>query len=292
MTAVLPLNTRDSGTDEIGDAERLPAGSQTDVLQRRAETVYARQSNQRVLHIVPALFGPSGVFGGAERYALELARHMARLTPTKLLTFGDRDDLLRLDDLQIRVIGKPVYVRNQRANPISARIFAEVCKADVVHCHQQHVVASSLAALTSRLLGRKVFVTDLGGGGWDLSAYVNTDRWYSGHLHISKYSRRVSEHEERSWSHVIYGGVDTEKFCPDPKVKRDGSVLFVGRLLPHESVEAINETGLKLQSPVTQRGSGCKSAVCSIRLADVRDLSGELSTALPRSFYSGKASSS
>ena len=28
----------------------------------------------RVVHFVPALFGPRGIFGGAERYALELAR--------------------------------------------------------------------------------------------------------------------------------------------------------------------------------------------------------------------------
>ena len=40
----------------------------------------------RVLHIVPALFGADdGIVGGAERYALELARHMAEVTPTTLV---------------------------------------------------------------------------------------------------------------------------------------------------------------------------------------------------------------
>src|SRR5688500_5377834 len=34
-------------------------------------------SSPRVVHIVPALFGAQGVVGGAERYAFELARHMA-----------------------------------------------------------------------------------------------------------------------------------------------------------------------------------------------------------------------
>ena len=43
----------------------------------------------RVLHIVPALFDMSGSVGGAERYALELARHMADRVPTRLLSFGD-----------------------------------------------------------------------------------------------------------------------------------------------------------------------------------------------------------
>ena len=43
----------------------------------------------RVLHLVPALFGEGGVFGGAERYAYELARHMADQTSTRLVTFAD-----------------------------------------------------------------------------------------------------------------------------------------------------------------------------------------------------------
>ena len=43
----------------------------------------------RVLHLVPALFGEGGVFGGVERYALELARHMADQTSTRLVTFAD-----------------------------------------------------------------------------------------------------------------------------------------------------------------------------------------------------------
>ena len=42
-----------------------------------------------VVHIVPAPFGPHGVVGGAERYALELARQMADRVPTTLVTFGE-----------------------------------------------------------------------------------------------------------------------------------------------------------------------------------------------------------
>ncbi len=45
----------------------------------------------KVVHVVPALFGPGGVVGGAERYALELARYMAMRVPTTLMAFGDRD---------------------------------------------------------------------------------------------------------------------------------------------------------------------------------------------------------
>src|SRR5262249_36032076 len=193
-------------------------------------------TSPRVLHLVPALFGPKGVVGGAERYALELARHVARHVPTRLVTFGARESLERDGDLSIRVLGGPWYVRKQRHNPFSFRLFAEIAWADVIHCHQLCLVASSVAAATGRLTGRRIFVSDLGGGGWDVSAYVPTERWYHGHLHISEYSRKVAGQEGKPYAHVILGGVDVDKFSPSPTVAREDVVLFVGRLLPHKGV--------------------------------------------------------
>lgn len=191
-----------------------------------------------VCHTVPALFDVhDGILGGAERYALELSRYMARKTPTTLISFGTRERRETLEQLSIRVIGDPWYVRGERANPVSVSLLNELRKADIVHCHQQHILTSSLAALFSRLSGKRVFVSDLGGGGWDISAYLSTDRWYDGHLHISRYSLKVSGHSNEQRAHVIYGGVDTEKFRPDETVKQTGKVLFVGRLLPHKGVD-------------------------------------------------------
>jgi glycosyltransferase involved in cell wall biosynthesis len=195
----------------------------------------------RVLHIVPAMFGDDGVVGGGERYALELARHMAREVPTRLLTFGARDRVERLDGLEIRMVGNAWYVRGQRGNPVSPSILAEIRRADVVHCHQQHVLASSIAAAVCRLSGRRIFVTDLGGGGWDVSAYLATDRWYHGHLHLSEYSRKLYGHEGRPFAHVIFGGVDSEKFSPVAASERPPSVLFVGRILPHKGINYLIE---------------------------------------------------
>ena len=195
----------------------------------------------RVAHLVPAPFGAGGVVGGAERYALELARAMATRVPVTLVTFGDQDRRERDGALNVRVIGQPWYVRGQRTNPVSVRLFAALRDAAVVHCHQQHVLASSLAAVYSRMSGRRVFATDLGGGGWDVSGYVSTDRWFHGHLHISEYSRRVFGHATNPRARVILGGVDTAKFAPDPTVLRSGEVLFVGRLLPHKGINYLIE---------------------------------------------------
>ena len=191
----------------------------------------------QVLHIVPAVFGDTGVVGGAERYALELAKHMAEEVPTRFVAFGDKNEEYELGKLAVRVLGPAWYVRGQRANPISASVLPEIRRADIVHCHQQHVVASSVASLTCRLTGRKVYVSDLGGGGWDISGYISTDRWYHGHLHISEYSRSIFGHAGKDWAHVIYGGVDTQKFSPNDSIARDDTVLFVGRLLPHKGID-------------------------------------------------------
>jgi len=190
----------------------------------------------RVLHLVPALFGSGGVIGGAERYTLELARHMAHAVPTRLVTFGSDAVERRIDDLDVRVVSGARHVRGQSNNPIAAAIFPEILHADVVHCHQQHVLMSSMAAATCRVTGRRVFATDLGGGGWDISAYISTDGWFDGHLHISEYSRSVYGHDGKTWARVILGGVDTTRFSPDISVPRADRALFVGRLLPHKGV--------------------------------------------------------
>lgn len=191
-----------------------------------------------ILHIIPALFDKDqGILGGAERYAFELARHMSEVRPTTLLTFGEKDIERKVDRLRVRVIGSPAYLRGQRNNPMAAGLIREVLKAKVVHCHQQHIVASSSAALACRLTGRKAFVSDLGGGGWDVSSYISTDRWYHGHLHISEYSRTIFGHAGKPWADVIYGGVDTRTFSPGPNPSVRDTVLFVGRLLPHKGVD-------------------------------------------------------
>ena len=88
-----------------------------------------------VIHVVPALFGPDGIVGGAERYAFELARHMAAKVPTMLVTFGDQDREDTIDTPRVRVIGRPWYLRGQRKNPFSFNLFSALRGADIVHCH-------------------------------------------------------------------------------------------------------------------------------------------------------------
>src|SRR5277367_4162369 len=116
---------------------------------------------------------------------------MSGRVDTTLLSFVLRNRDERVDSLRVRVLANPWKVRGSQFNPFSLRILPELLRAEVVHCHQQHVLASSVSALVARLTGRRVFATELGGGGWDFSSYMSTDRWFHGHLHISEFSKRV-----------------------------------------------------------------------------------------------------
>lgn len=217
----------------------------------RPEAGPRRLHATRVVHLIPAPFNAKeGIVGGAERYAYELARHMASHVPTALVTFGPKERSERHGQLDVRMIGRPWYVRGQRSNPFSLGLFSALRHATVVHCHQQHVIASTAASVYARATGRRVFVTDLGGGGLDVSAYWSTDNWYHGHLHISEYSKAVFGHEKYSRAHVIGGGVDTELFLPGPVEEKSDNVLFVGRLLPHKGINYLIEAlpeGLALE---------------------------------------------
>src|SRR5262245_44084670 len=198
---------------------------------------------------------------------------MAEAVPTTLVSFGERSREKHDGSLRIRVVGRAWLVRGQRTNPFSASVFAELRHADVIHCHQQHVLVSSAAAAWGRLTGRRLFVSDLGGGGWDVSAYVSTDHWFHGHLHLSEYSRRVFGHEHDARAHVIGGGVDVQKFSPavDTSPRRD--VLFVGRLLPHKGVDDLIRAlpdGMSLRIVSPEPDAGVKAHLSA--LASGRDV--------------------
>jgi glycosyltransferase involved in cell wall biosynthesis len=195
----------------------------------------------KVAHLVPALFGAEGVVGGAERYVFELARHMAERVPTRLVSFAESPARRVEGALEIVTVGPPHHVRRQASNPFSWQAVHAALEADVVHCHQQHILVTSITALAARARGRRVFCTDLGGGGWDISGYVSTDRLFHGHLHISDYSRRVFGHAAFDRAQVIYGGVDAARFAPADSAVRDIECLFVGRLLPHKGVDVLLE---------------------------------------------------
>lgn len=191
----------------------------------------------RVVHIIPALFGYEGIFGGAERYALELARAMSQQVPTRLVAFGKQPFSRKEGSLRIEVVRNLIPFRRFRFDPIGPMLIPHLSWATVVHYHQTHTMMASASLIISRLTKRRIFTTHLGSGGFGLHQIFNTDLLFNGHLHISEYSRRIFGHSQLPNAHVIYGGVDTLFFSPPNDAPARSYVLYVGRLLPHKGID-------------------------------------------------------
>ena len=218
----------------------------------------------RVLHITPTHFGDASIVGGAERYAWELARAMARDAEVTFLALADAGTEFERDGVHVvHAAGRQVLSHPLARNPLSRRLFRAIRRTDVVHCHQAQTFVTSAAVVAARMIGRPVFVTDLGGGHpYSPAHYLPILRLASGFLLVSEYSRRLwAERPRRARPdrmEVIYGGVDTGLFRPldhrtiglsdhraiglsdhraiDPSGPRS-EVLYVGRLLPHKGIE-------------------------------------------------------
>ncbi|HSF44329.1 MAG TPA: glycosyltransferase family 4 protein [Thermoanaerobaculia bacterium] len=192
----------------------------------------------RVVHVTPTYFAPDSVLGGGERFAEELSRAMADRTEVKLVSFGPR---------AFRETPKPGYERvilksrtRDRMTPFSAGLFRELAGADVIHCHQYFTLPTFLAALSGRLRGSRVFVSDLGGGGWTPGYHVDQSRFLAAHLPISSYAARTLPGRNRTFR-VIHGGVDPARYPLRPELLHDGSAVFLGRVLPHKGIHVLIE---------------------------------------------------
>lgn len=199
------------------------------------------KDNPHVIHVVPALFGSRGTFGGAERYCLELCRAMARRCRTTLVTFGTRPFDTKENNLEIHVLRNWLPLGRFVFDPVNPALLSHLGRADICHFHQTHTMMASAALLFARLAKKPFFSTDLGGSGVSLHKWIDVDHWYTGHLHISEFSRRTAGHTTLTYAEVIGGGVDTEKFYPSKDSNLGDEVLYVGRLLPHKGINYLIE---------------------------------------------------
>lgn len=195
----------------------------------------------KLLHLSPTWFDPGSVIGGAERYAWELARACARLTPTTFVSFADRAVERTDGGLRVRLLPDKRGSRPALAgNPFAPALYREIARADVIHCHQADTYLTNAAIAAGRLLGRKVFVSDLGGGHTHApSLRLPILPRATGMLLLSEYSRALWEGEpprrRPRRATVVYGGVD-DRFVPGSPVVAN-QVLFVGRLIRHKGIE-------------------------------------------------------
>jgi glycosyltransferase involved in cell wall biosynthesis len=206
----------------------------------------------RVLHISPTFFDDASVIGGAERYTWELAKAMAQLCDVTLLTFGPVKRHEQRDGVTIQQLRRlPIIEHPLASNPISWPFLRAVSRADVVHCHQVDTFPTAVGVVAAWMMGKPVFVTDLGGGhAYAPSNYLPILRRVSAFLLISEYSRSLWQQAPKARQpkrlNVIYGGVDTSHFVPGGQKDPD-MVLYVGRLLPHKGIEYLIDA---IESPM------------------------------------------
>jgi glycosyltransferase involved in cell wall biosynthesis len=189
----------------------------------------------RVVHVAPTAFGAGGIFGGGERYAVELGRALARHVDCELVTFGATAGVAReAGGLTLRTL-RPVAHLGHPAHPLAAGLPRALASADVIHAHHMRSAPSRIAAVVALARRRPAVVTDhgLAGGTWGGALPRLFDRF----LAVSEYSARELR-APRSRTRVIYGGVDGDRYRPDPATPRR-SVLFVGRLTPHKGVDRL-----------------------------------------------------
>ena len=190
----------------------------------------------RVTHVAPTSFGPNGIFGGGERYPLELARALAAHIECELVTFGRRARLEReAGGLRRRTLPALGWVGGHPAHPLAPGLVRVLAGAHVVHAHHMRSLPSRMAAVACRARRQRIMVTDHGLQGSTWGGLL--PRLFDQFLAVSAYSA----HELRAppaRTRIIYGGADPLRYAPDASDERRG-VLFVGRLTPHKGVDRL-----------------------------------------------------
>jgi glycosyltransferase involved in cell wall biosynthesis len=192
------------------------------------------------VHVAPTPFGTDGLFGGGERYPLELARALAREAAgdieCELITFGRRARSERdSSGLRVRVLRSSAWLGGHPAHPLALGLPAALAGADLVHVHHLRSAPARLAAVAALTRRQPTVVTDHGLQGGDWGGLL--PRLFDRFLTVSAYSARQL-HAPPARTRVIYGGADPRRFWPDPDARRAG-VLFVGRLTPHKGVDVL-----------------------------------------------------
>lgn len=199
--------------------------------------------------MAPTAFGAGGLFGGGERYPLELARAIAREVPCRLVTFGPESVRRReRNGLEVVVLRCRLHARGHPAHPIGAGLVRSLAGADIVHAHQLHSRTTRLALGTAWARRQRRVVTDHGLVGRHSVTMRLVDRY----LAVSRYSAAVlAAPPERT--RVIFGGADPERYRPELGESRTG-VLFLGRLTPHKGVDRLIQA-LPVGAQLTVAGS-------------------------------------
>ena len=202
--------------------------------------MHAMHRLPRILVIPPSYFATGRTIGGGERYALEYAKALSRFVPTTLGLFDHEPACEKLGELTVRVF--EVEHRFQGLiYPLGLRTLRQLGEYDLFHVMVFPTPLTDMIVLLARMLGKRIVLTDVGGGGRCWSTYLqklhrraNLNRLAHGLALLSRHAARFFE-EWRQPKTILYGGVDADSFTAEQS-RPLGYALYVGRLLPHKGV--------------------------------------------------------
>ncbi len=213
-----------------------------------------RRASPRVAIVYTIPFGDAGrltdrhgSFGGAERYALELAQALSQQVPTRLVLLGTHRRSSRRDMLQIEMYPSVRWIEMEHGNPLGLRFLSSLRDVDVIHCITWQALMADIAILFGRLTGKRVFVTDTGHRcKISLVRAIDMGRFVDKFLHLSNCGAAFFK-QYQAKSKVIYGGAS--HIAPDgtlverPTTLDDSEpkLLSVGRLVPNKGIDVLLE---------------------------------------------------
>ncbi len=137
--------------------------------------------------------------------------------------------------LRIRALRPVTWAHAHPAHPLPPGLVNALAEADLIHTHHMRSMPSRLAVIAARARGQHAVTTDHGAYGSDWFGLL--PRLFDRFLMVSRYSASVLD-TPPARTRVIYGGVDPDRYYPDPSTDRQG-VLFVGRITPHKGVDRL-----------------------------------------------------
>lgn len=201
----------------------------------------------KIVHISPTYFDSSSIIGGGERYPTELALWMSKKTQTTLVSFSNEEKNYSIGSLQVQLLKPHGFFRGQKVNPCSLPPISQIASADIVHIHHFATLVSDLSALLGRFIGKRVYVTDYGGGASiTLSRFFPTEKLYTNAIAYSDFGRKNLPPRLRDRAELILGGIDLERFKPPSSFQRKNKILCVGRILSHKGIHLVIQAFKKI----------------------------------------------
>ncbi len=194
----------------------------------------------KVLILSPTFFNQKSFIGGAERYVEEFTCAISKRVPTTFVSFGPVREIVHEGELTKSIYQVWWYLRGSRLNPFNLISLKEIMGKDVIYIHGVCTLMSDLTCLIGRLLGKKVYVMDHGGGGEVvLNRRIPVFGFYTGGIAQSDIAAELLPREMHSKITVIKGGVDLNRFQSNGMKREKKRILFVGRLLAHKGVDQL-----------------------------------------------------